>query len=230
MTLRWALWPRLPYDDAVALQARLVDARRGGADDCVIATEHEPVVTLGRRAGAGDCVLTEAELARRGVAVRRTERGGLATYHGPGQLVLYPIVDVRGTGVRRFVALLEGAALAVVEAAGLRGATRVGTPGVWVGDAKVAAVGVRVARGVSSHGVAINLGGDVTPFTWITPCGVPGGVAGALEQLGGRRLALAAAAAIAVAHLGRGLGVSTVQVTPAALDPSSAPLGAARGR
>lgn len=230
MTLRWALWPRLAYDDAVALQARLVDARRAGAADCAIATEHDPVVTLGRRAGAGDCLLTEADLARRGVAVRRTERGGLATYHGPGQLVLYPIVDVRGIGVRRFVALLEEAAVAVVAAAGLRGATRAGTPGVWVGAAKVAAIGVRVARGIASHGVAINLGGDVTPFTWINPCGVPGGVAGALDQLGGRRLALAEAAAVAVARMGRSLGVSTVQVTPAALDPPPEPLGAAWGR
>ena len=230
MTLRWALWPRLAYDDAVALQARLVDARRAGAADCVIATEHEPVVTLGRRAGAADCLLTPAELARRGVALHRTERGGLATYHGPGQLVLYPIVDVRGIGVRRFVALLEGAALAVVGAAGLRGTTRTGAPGVWVGEAKVAAIGVRVACGVSSHGAAINLCGDVTPFAWIRPCGVPGGVAGALDALGGRRLALAEAATIAIAHVGRGLGVSTVQVTPDVLDSSPEPLGAARGR
>ena len=230
MTLRWAIWPRLAYDDAVALQARLVDARRAGAADCVIATEHAPVVTLGRRAGVDDCVLSEAELARRGVAVRRTERGGLATYHGPGQLALYPIVDLRALGVRRFVALLEAAALAVVEAAGLRGTTRAGTPGVWVGEAKVAAVGVRVARGISSHGVAINLGGDLTPFTWIHPCGVPGGVAGALDQLGGRRLGLEEAAAIAVAHLAGGLGVSTELVMPAALDSSPEPLGAARGR
>jgi lipoate-protein ligase B len=230
VTLRWALWPRLSYDDGVALQERLVAARRRGGPDCVVATEHDAVVTLGRRAGAEECVLAPDEIERRGVAVRRTERGGLATYHGPGQLVLYPIVDVRPLGVRRFVALLEAAALAIVDAAGLVGETRPGQPGVWVGVAKVAAVGVRVVRGISSHGLAVNLGTDVTPFAWIRPCGVAGGVAGALDQLGGRRLALADAARVGVARLAAGLGATAEAVPPAVLDPPADSLGAAVGR
>jgi lipoate-protein ligase B len=207
-----------------------VDLRRAGSPDGVVATEHAPVVTLGRRAGADACVLPPEELARRGIALRRTERGGLATYHGPGQLLLYPVVDLRALGVRRFVALLEAAALAVVEAAGLVGETRPGTAGVWVAGAKVAAIGVRVSRGISSHGVAINLTGDLAPFTWIRPCGVPGGVAGALDQLGGRRVELKEAAAVAVACLAGGLGVTAEMVAPAALDPAPDRLGAVRGR
>jgi lipoate-protein ligase B len=196
----------------------------------VIATEHDPVVTLGRRAGAGDCLVPPAELARRGIAVRVTERGGLATYHGPGQLVLYPIVDVRPRGVRRFVGLLEAAALAVVDAAGLAGETRPGTPGVWVGAAKVAAVGVRVSRGITSHGVAINLTNDVTPFAWILPCGVPDARAGALAGLGGCALDLATAAHVAVTCLAAGLGATAECVEPATLDFSPARLGATPGR
>ena len=230
MTLRWALWPRLPYDEAVTLQGRLVAARRGGGDDCAMAVEHEPVVTLGRRTDAADVGLPLAELARRGVSVRRTERGGLATYHGPGQLVVYPVVDVRWLGVRRYVALLEAVALAVVDAAGLAGETRPGSPGVWVADAKVAAVGVRVTGGIASHGLAVNLTMDVTPFGWIRPCGVAGGVVGALDALGGRPLALADAARVAVARLAAGLAATPQEVRPAALDPAVDSLGAVARR
>lgn len=230
MTLQWALWPRLSYDEAVAVQERLGRARRRGGPDRAIVTEHEPVVTLGRRAAVEECILQPEELARRGVAVRRTDRGGLATYHGPGQLVLYPIVDVRPLGVRRFVALLEAVALAVVDAAGLAGKTRPGQPGIWVGAAKVAAVGVRVSGGISSHGLAVNLTTDVTPFAWIRPCGVAGGVVGALDQLGGRRLELTDAARVAVARLAAGLGATAEAVAPATLDPAAHSLGATARR
>jgi lipoyl(octanoyl) transferase len=217
--LRWAIWPRLSYDAARALETRLIAARRGGTTDLAIVTEHEPVITLGRRAGFDELLLPVEELGRRGIAVRQAERGGLATYHGPGQLVLYPVVALRGVGVRRFVALLEEAALMVVTAAGLSGARRAGRPGVWVGESKVAAVGVRVQHGLTSHGLAINLDGDTTPFTWIRPCGITDGMTASLAALGGRRLTFPEVARIAVARLAAGLGARPEECPHAALDP-----------
>jgi lipoate-protein ligase B len=218
MVLRWAFVPRLSYDLGAALQERLVAARLTGASDCALATEHEPVVTLGRRAGSADVLLPAEELARRGIALRRAPRGGLATYHGPGQLVLYPIVDLRRLGVRRFVALLEEAALVVAAAAGVRGLRRPGHPGVWVGEAKVASIGIRVVHGISSHGLAVNLTGDSAPFTWIRPCGMTAGSVASLEAVGGRRLELAAAARVAVARLAAGLGARPEEIAHGSLE------------
>src|SRR5579875_1739237 len=209
MVLRWVFLPRLSYDAGAALQARLVAARLAGAPDLALATEHEPVVTLGRRAGSADLLLSADELARRGIALRRAPRGGLATYHGPGQLVLYPIVDLRRLGVRRFVALLEEAALAV---------GRPGHPGAWVGEAKVAAIGIRVVHGVSSHGLAVNLAGDSTPFTWIRPCGMTAASVASLEAVGGQRLELVAAARVAVARLAAGLGARPEEIAHGSLE------------
>ncbi|HLK11964.1 MAG TPA: lipoyl(octanoyl) transferase LipB [Candidatus Binatia bacterium] len=217
MVLRWALWPRLPYDAGVALQERLLAARRAGGPDCAVATEHEPVVTLGLRAGAADLVVPAAELERRGVAVRRARRGGLATYHGPGQLVVYPIVDVRRLGVRRFVTLLEDAALAVARAAGVAAARRPGHRGAWVGEAKVASVGIRVVHGISSHGFAVNLSADCAPFTWIRPCGMTADVVASLDVVGGRRLGVAEAARVAIARLAAGLGARPEETTHGSL-------------
>jgi lipoate-protein ligase B len=218
LPLRWALVPRLAYDAAAALQARLVAARLAGAPDCVLVTEHEPVVTLGLRAGVADLLLSPEELARRGIALRRVARGGLATYHGPGQLVVYPIVDVRRLGVRRFVLLLEEAALAVAAAAGVRAVRRPGQPGAWVREAKVASIGIRVVRGVSSHGLAVNLTVDCTPFTWIRPCGMTAGSVASLDAVGGRRLEVAAAARVAIARLAAGLGACPQEVADGNLE------------
>lgn len=219
MLLRWALWPRLGYEEGLALQQRLVAARCAGGADVVIATEHTPVVTLGPRAESADLVLPRAELERRGIAVCRTDRGGLATYHGPGQFVLYPIVALRGIGVRRYVALLEDAALAVIRATGLEGERRTGQPGVWVGAAKVASVGVRVQAGIASHGLAVNLTLDCTPFAWIRPCGMTGGSIASLAALGGRSLTLPEAARIAVATLATGLGAHAEEYEHGTLEP-----------
>jgi lipoate-protein ligase B len=218
MTLRWARWPRLSYDAGLALQARLVAARRDGGFDVAIATEHHPVVTLGPRAGADELLLAPEELERRGVSVRQTPRGGLATYHGPGQLVLYPIVDVRRIGVRRFVTLLEEAALDVVAAAGLAGSRWPGQPGVWVGETKVASVGLRVSEGIASHGLAINLTTDCTPFTWIRPCGMTAGCVASLAGIGGRGLDIPEAARVAIVRLAAGLGLEPEETEHDSLD------------
>ena len=202
MTLDWALWPRLAYAEGLRLQERLLARRAGASGDLAAALEHDPVVTLGPRADGEDLLLPAAELERRGIAVVRTERGGLATYHGPGQLVVYPIVALKREAIRSYVTLLEDAALAVVTACGVAGNRRSGHPGIWVGESKVASIGIRVRGGVTCHGVAINLTVDCTPFSWIRPCGLSAGAVGSIAALGGRPVSVPDGARIAV-EIGR---------------------------
>lgn len=211
MALDWALWPRLSYADGLRLQERLVARRTTGGNDIAAALEHDPVVTLGPRAGGPDLMLPADELERRGVTVAHTERGGLATYHGPGQLVLYPILGLRREALRGYVALLEDAALAVVAAGGLSGARRPGHPGIWVGASKVASVGIRLRGGVTCHGLAVNLTVDCTPFSWIRPCGLEAGAVRSIVDCGGRAVPVAEAAPIAVDVLARGLGMRAAE-------------------
>lgn len=178
------------YDDAIALQRELHESRVAGEiPDTVLLLEHSSVITMGRRAVGAHVVSDTATLAAAGVELRETDRGGEATYHGPGQLVVYPIVDLRalGLGPVTYVAALEWAiidALAVylVEAHRVSGRT-----GIWVdGDGadpgegnnpsgrKIAAIGVRISRGVAMHGLALNVSTDLSMFKHIVPCGMPG--------------------------------------------------------
>lgn len=168
---------RTRYDEALALQRRLqAERKEGRAPDTLLLTEHEPVVTLGRNAGLDHLLVPPAELAARGITLVRVERGGDITYHGPGQLVAYPILDLAAFGrdVRRYIWRLEETALRLLSRFGVRGERRPGTPGVWVGARKIASVGVSISRWVTMHGIAINVDMDLTPFTLIHPCGLAG--------------------------------------------------------
>jgi lipoate-protein ligase B len=166
----------LDFDTAHARMVERVEARiAGAAQDAVFLVEHPHVITLGRRDAASLIKIPEQELARLGVSVRRTERGGLVTYHGPGQLVAYPVVHLpsRGMGVRQHVGILEEATVAVAAAMGVEALCRPGYPGVWtVGGAKLASVGVAVRRGVTYHGIAFNVAPDLRFFDLIDPCGL----------------------------------------------------------
>ena len=147
--------------------------------------EHPPVLTSGLRAVPG--LPDDAFWAERGVDRVRTERGGLATYHGPGQLVGAVVLRLRprGLGVRTLVAGLEQAMIDWVAERGILAQRRPGLPGVWVGNDKIGAVGIHVRRGVSLHGVALNLDPDLTPFSWFEPCGVEdGGVTSVAREAG----------------------------------------------
>ena len=208
MALDWALWPRLTYAGGLELQERLRARRARGSDDLAAVLEHDPVVTLGPRADGDDLLVPVGELERRGITVARSERGGLATYHGPGQLVVYPIVALKREAIRSYVGLLEDAALAVVTACGVAGTRRNGHPGVWVGESKVASIGIRVRGGIACHGLAINLTVDCTPFSWIRPCGLSAGAVTSIAALGGRPVPSADAARIAVERLAAGLGAA----------------------
>jgi lipoyl(octanoyl) transferase len=159
---------RVDFDRAWELQrelARDVTPDRG----FLLLLEHPPVFTLGKNGNEANI------LDPHGIPVRRIDRGGDVTYHGPGQLVGYPIVDLRAIGVRRFIRTLEDSLLDLLAALGVRARRRGSSVGVWSSRGKIASIGVRVARGVSMHGFSLNVSNDLTPFGYIHPCGVVGG-------------------------------------------------------
>jgi lipoate-protein ligase B len=178
---------RIGYDEAHALQRSLLAERADGhGRDTLLTLEHDPVMTLGRNADPSHLLLSEADYAARGIAVRHVERGGEVTYHGPGHLVMYPVVALRVNGIllRSHIRALEASLIAACAAFGIPAERRDGAPGCWVGDRKIGAVGVRVERGVAWHGLALNVGRDLAPFDLINPCGHAGVVSTsiALEQ------------------------------------------------
>ena len=164
------------YRDALKLQEEAVEARRAGGRDRLLLLEHAPVVTLGRSARAENLRVSRAELSRRGVDLLEVSRGGDVTYHGPGQLVVYPILDLNTLGLRllgymRFLERIVTHALAVWGIEGRRDET---ATGVWVDGSKICAMGVRLSRWVSMHGLALNVTTDLSHFDLIVPCGLTG--------------------------------------------------------
>jgi lipoyl(octanoyl) transferase len=161
-----------PYAQALALQERLRLLRQEGAvPDVLLVLEHPPVYTRGRRTQAGDLPRGEAWYRERGIAVVDSDRGGRVTYHGPGQLVAYPIMAI--DSVPGYVRTLEETVVAALADEGIAAEPREGPfTGVWTGDAKIASIGVHVSRGVTTHGLAVNVDNDLQPFEWILPCGM----------------------------------------------------------
>ena len=162
----------IPYLEAVELQETLRARRQAGElPDLLLVLEHPPVYTKGKRTEPGDLPMGEDWYRAQGIDVRDTDRGGRVTYHGPGQLVAYPIMAVER--VRDFVHTMEGAIVTALADEGIEAEVRE-TPftGVWVGDAKIGSIGVRVSGGVSTHGLAVNVDNDLQPFEWIVPCGI----------------------------------------------------------
>ncbi len=168
---------RMRYADALALQQRIIDARkRGEGDDTLLFLEHPHVVTMGRNGHESNILASPDVLARTGIDYFETNRGGDVTYHGPGQLVGYPIVDLREW--RRDVrAYFQGVEQSLIDALAVFGITAERIPergyeGVWVNGAKVAAIGVHISRWITSHGFALNIDTDVSYFKYIVPCGL----------------------------------------------------------
>ena len=162
----------VPYEEGLALQLELRERRRAGdLPDLLLVLEHPPVYTKGRRTQPGDLPMDESWYRERGIEVCETDRGGRVTYHGPGQLVAYPVMQVER--VADFVHAMEGAIVAALADECIESEVR-GHPhtGIWAGDAKIASIGVRVSGGVSTHGLAVNVDNDLTPFEWIVPCGI----------------------------------------------------------
>ena len=183
----------VPYADGLALQAELVRRRQAGAiPDQLLLLEHPHVVTLGRGARGENVLVDRARLAGLGVELFETGRGGDVTYHGPGQLVAYPIVDLAPDrcDLHRYVRDLERVLLAVLEDYGVRGHVVPGRTGVWVRrpglpEAKVGAIGVRVSRWITSHGIALNVRTDLRFFDLIVPCGLEGSAVTSIAALVG---------------------------------------------
>jgi lipoyl(octanoyl) transferase len=164
------------YVDALAIQERVRAQRQAGElPDTLLLLEHPPVYTRGRRSGAEDLPFDESFYRAKGIDVHTTDRGGRVTYHGPGQLVGYPIMGV--ADVHRHLRTMEDAIVAALAGAriGARSRHTEGSDytGVWVGDRKIASIGVHVSRAVSTHGFAVNVENDLDPFSWVLACGLP---------------------------------------------------------
>jgi lipoyl(octanoyl) transferase len=164
---------RLPYAEGVALQDRIRAARQEGAiPDALLLLEHDPVYTKGRRSERTDLPMGDDWYRGQGIEVAETTRGGRVTYHGPGQLVGYPIVGIGD--VIAYVRTMERAVIAALADEGVDAELRDGLTGVWVGERKIGSIGVHVSRGVTMHGFAVNVDCDLQPFEWIVPCGIDG--------------------------------------------------------
>jgi len=185
---------RIAYRDAWQLQHELVEARAADqTGDTLLLLEHPEVLTLGRQARPEHVRATPAELERRGIELIRVERGGEVTYHGPGQLVAYPIVKLAGRGLllRPFVRALEAAMIDTAAAYGVHADRRDDYPGCWCeadGDAprKLGALGLRVERGISYHGIALNVTTRLDDFALIDPCGLPDAEVTSIAREAGR--------------------------------------------
>jgi lipoyl(octanoyl) transferase len=163
------------YGEAWALQRRLVEACREDGHARLLLLEHPHTYTFGPRGRSEHLLLSESALAALGAAVHRVDRGGDVTYHGPGQLVGYPILDLRRwhQGPNWYVRSLEATLIGALAVFGIEARREPGCPGVWAGDAKIASIGVRISRGITSHGFALNVDPDMRYFSHIVPCGLP---------------------------------------------------------
>ena len=172
---------RLPYEPTWRAMQRFTEQRTAATPDQIWLLEHEPVFTLGMNADRSHL------LAPGDIPVVQIDRGGQVTYHGPGQLVVYPLIDVRraGMGVRDLVTALERAVIEYCRQCGIRAECRATAPGVYVDGRKLASVGLRIRRGGSYHGLAFNIGMDLEPFSRINPCGYAGLAMTQLADLGG---------------------------------------------
>ncbi|MEQ1574416.1 MAG: lipoyl(octanoyl) transferase LipB [Vicinamibacterales bacterium] len=181
----------VPYDEALALQRSLVEERRAGrVPDVLLLLQHPAVITVGVKGDGGRSnILAGGErLAGLGVEIRETGRGGDVTYHGPGQVVGYPIVDLQPDrcDVHRYVRDLEDVMIRACADFGLAAARRPGLSGTWIGTEKIGAIGVRISRWITSHGFAFNVSTNLDHFTLIVPCGISEGGVTSIERASGR--------------------------------------------
>lgn len=194
---------RLPYSEGLAIQERAVEQLKDGAGpEQLFLLEHNHVFTLGRSAKAGHILANQETLDRQGIEVHEIGRGGDVTYHGEGQLVGYPIINLKPDrqDVHRYVRDLEEVLIRTIAEYGIEGGRIKGLTGVWVGDEKIAAIGVRIARWVTSHGFALNVSTDLNYFRMIVPCGITDKGVTSIEKILGHHVALQEVAELASHH------------------------------
>jgi lipoate-protein ligase B len=176
----------VPYELALKLQQRLAEARaQGSVPDVLLLLQHPPVFTIGRFRGEEDIIVPPEQLRQEGIAVFHTNRGGSITYHGPGQLVGYPILNLKenGLGVREYIWKLEKVIIKFLLTLGIQGHRVAKYPGVWVDGKKVCAIGVHVSHHITMHGFALNVNTNLQHFEYINPCGIKGNVMTSISKL-----------------------------------------------
>jgi lipoyl(octanoyl) transferase len=233
----------VPYEEAREAQLRLQGKRqRGEISDVLLLLEHTPVYTRGRRSSADELPMGADWYERQGIEVRDTDRGGRVTYHGPGQLVAYPIVSLRpyGDDVLEYVRRLERVMIGALGEHGVKAGLIEGLTGVWTrGEApgsgagekearKIGSIGVHVSRGVTTHGLAVNVSNDLQPFEWIVPCGIEGVAMTSLSRELGAEQDLGAFAGTIAARFGEVFERTPVETTPGELGIAPATLGVPR--
>lgn len=167
-------WGLLEYEEAFARQKQMVQERlQGRGADTLVLVEHPAVVTLGRRGSEADLRFPAADFSSSGVSLQQINRGGLATAHEPGQLVVYPVVALKHRDLRWFADSFLRIVISLLFDYGLQGRLKAGEPGVWVADRKICSFGIAVKKWISSHGIALNVNNDLTTFDMIVPCGRP---------------------------------------------------------
>ncbi len=212
----------VPYRDAVAMQERIRARRQAGElPDTLLLLEHPPVYTRGRRSAAGELPFGEDFYRSRGIEVIATDRGGRLTYHGPGQLVGYPIMHIEDVGA--YLRTMEAAIVAALIEVGIEARARPTDgpdyTGVWVQERKIASIGVHVARGVTTHGFAVNVENDMEPFGWVIACGLPGvAMTSIAGELGQPQIAIERFRGAIAEHFARAYGRERVLVEEAQLD------------
>ena len=203
------------YAEGLHLQGERVAARKAGViTDTLLLLEHPHVYTLGRNAKTENLLISAEQLAARGAQVFEIDRGGDVTYHGPGQLVGYPILDLANhrRDIAWYMRCLEEALIAVVRDYGIQAGRLAGAPGVWVGNDKLAAMGVHISRWVTSHGFAFNVNTDLSYFDWIVPCGLRDKGVTSLQKLLGRRVEMEEVTEKVVRRFGRVFELEMVEV------------------
>lgn len=183
----------VPYEVALKLQQGLMQARsEGKIGDVLLLLQHPSVFTEGRFRGGEDRIVPPETLAREGIAVFHTDRGGGITYHGPGQLVAYPILDLKenGLGVCEYIWKLEAVIIKLLFGLGIQGYRLAGYPGVWASEKKVCSIGIHISHHITTHGFAINVTNDLRYFGYVRPCGLSGEVMTSVSELLGHWVAM----------------------------------------
>jgi lipoate-protein ligase B len=197
---------RTQYRKAWDIQKKLASLRSDNRiPDCLVFTEHDPVITMGRATSPKNLLCSRDYLAEHGIDLYEVERGGDITFHGPGQLIAYPIIDLnnRGRDLHKYLRDLEMLVIATLSDLGLSAEIKKGLTGVWVKDQKLAAIGVAVSRWVTYHGLALNVNTDLNYFKLINPCGITKYQVGSVAQILGREIEVADVADIMATNFTR---------------------------
>lgn len=206
---------RVDYREGLALQEQAVEQCRGGGPDQLLLLEHPNVFTLGRGADSSHILTDRERLESLAIEVHEIGRGGDVTYHGPGQLVGYPIVNLKPDrcDVHRYVRDIEEVLIRTIADFGVTGSRIPGLTGVWVGDEKIGAIGVRIARWITSHGFALNVNTDLSYFQMIVPCGIASKGVTSLSRLLGEAIEMEEVAELAAGHFGEVFGRNIVKAS-----------------